>query len=146
MFSHFARLGSANLIDIGGVEMVSTTGLPVAIEGYGSLSTAGHAVANNTLAFVTMPPCPPRSDGSNFIPVGRVEMIGIARVPVAKQGDGSTHLASVDVALDSLGPVSVFSSASWSGCSNFIDVCGVEMVNRPRVPITKEGDFCRTYT
>ena len=111
--------------------MVCTTGLPVAVEGYSSLSTAGHAVANNTPTCVTMPSPLSRSGGSNFIPVGRVETIFTAFIPVAKQGNGSTHLAGVDVALDSFGLVSVFSSASWDNCSNFSGIRSVEMVNRP---------------
>ena len=144
IFPHLARLGSANLIDIGGVEVVCTTGLPVAVEGYGSLSTVWPAVANNTLTFVTIPSRTPRSGGSNFIPVGCVEMIFTAGIPVAKQGNRPRYWAGVDVTLDSFGLVSVFSSASWDNCSNFSGIRGVEMVNRPRVPITKEGNLIRT--
>jgi hypothetical protein len=92
---HYSGSGCSNLCSMGGVEMVSNTELPVAIERDCSCNGPREAIAGNSLTDVSI------KSGSNLIGLNRIEMVLRVRPrpPVAMEGVSSIHLSRVNKTL-----------------------------------------------
>ena len=135
MISHLSKSGCSNLCGIGGVEMITNTVLPVAMERNCSWSTRWEAIASNSLTDVPMLSSYTRSSGPNFWWSSCIEMVANSRSPVAIERNSSCHLSSVEKTFGTFRCVAMIALLACGCCPNFIDVCSVKMVAYTRLPI-----------
>ena len=136
-----SMIRGSNLIDVSSVEMIGYRGFPVAIEGDSSWFVPHPAVAHYTLTSVAISANLSMSVGPNLSPVGGVKVVTGGWLIVAVEWHRTINLVLVDVALHSLGSVSILSNMTICCGSYFVAVCRVEMVRDRSVPVAVEWSF-----
>lgn len=130
---------STNLLGVSGVEMVSTWRLVVAIEGDGVISLWWEAVPGYPFRPISMPSCDTWSSRTNLVGVCGVEVI--SPIVVAVQRNATSNQPFPDNTLSALWSITMMPNLPMCCCSNFVDVCCVEMITP--IPITiKRSKAC----
>ena len=136
---------SANLVDVGSVEMVHSVWFPVAVEWDSSWDLVGVAVAYYSFAPVSVPSNSPVYSCSDLVRICSVEVIASLWFPVAVKWDRARYSIRLKVALYSLGDVAMSARLSSPCGSYFVGIRSVEVVDLSGSPVTIQRNFAGRY-
>ena len=141
MISNFPWSGCANLIWVSCVEVVNFVGIPIAVEWNSSMHLVWHAVASYALTYITISSNLILGRSPNFIHISGVKMVTDTTLPITIERNRSVNSSAVNIALNSLGGVSMISFLAFCCGSYFVGICCVEMVEVSWIVVVVEWSF-----
>ena len=128
-------------MSIGGVEMIDSMTMVVAVERDCSREPIGEAVANYPLTAKSILSSLSRSCSPDLCSISGVEVIQwYTTKKVAIEWNTVFHLLIVEETLDAFRLVEMFAYLTGCGSTNFIDIRGVKMISSWSPPVAVERD------